>query len=158
MGAIGSQVAKIAQVFGAQVIYCSTSNLKRSDEFELVSLEQLLKQSDIVSIHAPLTTKTEGLFNAKNLGNMKKNAVLINVGRGGIVVEKDLIDALNQGIIAGACLDVFEKEPFDYHNTFKSLKDPNKLLLSPHLAWASVEARHKLVDITYQNLKDWINN
>lgn len=157
LGAIGAKVAEIASVFGAEIVYYSTSNKDRNVHYQRFSLEDLLANADIISIHAPLNSKTLGLVNNVLLNQMKPHAILVNAGRGGIVVENDLIHALNHNKIAGACLDVFENEPFDFKEKYASLKNPDKLLLSPHIAWASVESRQALLEITSENLKNWIN-
>lgn len=156
LGNIGKKVADIATVFGAEVSYFSTSRISRSDMYQMVDLASLLAESDIVSIHAPLNQSTHGLMNYENISKMKPSSILVNVGRGGIVVEDDLIQALNENKIKGACLDVFEEEPFDFEAKYKKLEDKDKLLVSPHIAWASVEARKSLLDITCQNLKSWV--
>lgn len=150
-------MANIASAFGAKVIYYSTSEVSRSDDYERVTLKKLLSDSDIISIHAPFNDKTEGLINTETLSQMSKQPVLLNLGRGGIVVEKDMIEALNSGKLKGACLDVFEQEPFSFKTKYDQLMDDKKVLFSPHVAWASEEAREELLNITYNNLDSWIN-
>lgn len=157
LGNIGKRVAEIATVFGSEVSYYSTSNISRSDRYQMKDLETLLTESDVISIHAPLNDKTQNLIDRESLEKINRNAVLINVGRGGIVNENDLITALNNNQLKGACLDVFEEEPFDFVDKYRLLKSPEKLMLSPHIAWASIEARQKLLDITEENLQLWIN-
>lgn len=157
LGAIGNKVAQIANVFGAEVVYYSSSDEDRSTIYNRLSLAKIAEQCDIISIHAPLNDKTNQLINADFFKLLKKKPILINVGRGGIVVEDDLIEALNKGLLLGACLDVFENEPFDYQVKYKSLQNPSKILFSPHIAWASIEARNKLWEMTENNLQVWIN-
>ncbi len=155
LGAIGREVAKIATAFGANVVYYSTSGKNNNADYKQVDLENLLKTSDIVAIHAPLNEKTNELINYEALKLMKKTAVLINVGRGKIVVEADLAKALNEGEIAGAALDVLEKEPIDASNPLYSVEEPSKLLITPHIAWASVEARRTLVEEVVKNIQSY---
>lgn len=157
MGAIGRKVAEIASVFGVEIVYYSSSNLDREHTYSRLSLDELAQKCDFISIHAPLNEKTSNLVNISFLEKMKPSAILLNLGRGGIVNEEDLIQALNQNMLLGACLDVFESEPFDFKEKYKALKDKNKLLLSPHIAWASVEARKTLLQITLENLTSWTN-
>lgn len=155
MGAIGTKVAEIASAFGAKVIYYSTSNENRSDKYERVDLDTLLKVSDVVSIHSPLTDKTRGLINKDALDKMKPSAILINVGRGPIVVEQDLITALKEGKIAAAGLDVLCKEPMEEGHAFLELQDSNQLMITPHIAWASVEARQRVLDLVCEHIKNF---
>jgi len=154
MGAIGKKVAEIATAFGAKVIYYSTSGENRSDLYERVDLDTLLTTSDVVSIHSPLTDKTRGLINKDTLRKMKSSAILINVGRGPIVVEEDLVEALNEGVIAAAGLDVLCKEPMEANHPFLRIQDSNRLMITPHIAWASVEARQRVLDIVCGQIKD----
>jgi glycerate dehydrogenase len=117
-----------------------------------VTLEQLLRESDIVSIHAPLNERTLGLIGEKELSLMKSSAYLINMGRGGIVVEKALAEAVDAGIIAGAGLDVFATEPLPAEHCFLNMVHPERMSLAPHVAWASVEARERLVGMIAENI------
>lgn len=153
LGNIGRRVAKIAEAFGAKVIYYSTSGKNSSEEFERVSLDELLKQSDVISIHAPLNNNTLGLINYEALCKMKKSAILINMGRGPIVVEKDLAKAIDEEEIRGAALDVFEIEPIKEENELLNIKNKDRLILSPHIAWASVESRDRLFKEVVENIK-----
>ena len=156
LGNIGKRVADIAKCFGCNVIYYSTSGKNHCDEYKEVDFDTLLSTSDIISIHAPLTAETEGLINADALKKMKHTAILVNVGRGPIVVEKDLADALNKNCIAGAGLDVLSVEPMDANNPLKNIKDSNKLLITPHIAWAAVEARTRLLDIIFGQIEEFL--
>lgn len=155
MGEIGKRVAGIAQIFGADVVYYSTSGLNDQAGFRRVFLEDLLTISDVVSIHAPLNKNTKGLIGIEQLSMMKKNAILVNTGRGGIVNEKDLAQALNKKMISGAALDVFESEPISKNNPLLTLKDPSRILFSPHIAWASKEARKNLLNGIVENIRQY---
>lgn len=157
LGAIGKKVAQIAEAFGAKVIYYSTSGKNNNDKYKRVSLDELLEKSDIISIHAPLNNNTQGLFNYDNLCKMKKSSVLINVGRGPIVVDEDLAKAIDNNIIKGAALDVFTVEPLSEENPLLKVKNKNKLVLTPHVAWASVEARERLFNDLVDNIKCFYN-
>lgn len=158
MGNIGNNVAKIADAFGAKVIYYSTSGKNNSSDYTRVSFEDLLEKSDVISIHAPLNSNTLGLMDYEAFTKMKSTAILINVGRGPIVVEKDLAKAIDEGIIRGAALDVFEVEPISVDNPLVSLKNKERLVLSPHIAWASIEARDRLFDEVIENIRAFYKN
>ena len=156
MGAIGQKVAAIGKAFGMNVIYYSTSGTGHCKEYPCVGLEELLAQSDVISIHAPYNERTAGLIGYDQLRQMKPTAVLVNTGRGGIAVENDLARALDDGIIAGAALDVYVKEPLPADSPLMHLKHPERLLLSPHIAWYSREARARLAHEMAQNIrKGW---
>lgn len=156
LGAIGKRVAKIAQAFGARVIYYSTSGKNADPDYAQVNFEELLEKSDIISIHAPLNERTKGLINYDVLSRMKKDAVLINVGRGPIVVEADIARAIDEEIIGGAALDVFEVEPIPEDNPLLSVRNKERLLMTPHVAWASEEARKRLFDDLLENISAFI--
>lgn len=157
LGHIGSRVADAARAFGCKVVYYSASGNTYDTEYEKVDLDTLLKESDIISIHAPLNQYTKDLFNYENLKKMKKSAYLINVGRGPIVNDADLAKALNEGEIAGAGLDVLTTEPMPADNPLLAIKDSNKLVITPHNAWATYESRVRLLDEIYNNLNSFIN-
>ena len=157
LGHIGSRVADAARAFGCKVVYYSASGNTYDTEYEKVDLDTLLKESDIISIHAPLNQYTKALFNYENLKKMKKSAYLINVGRGPIVNDADLAKALNEGEIAGVGLDVLTTEPMPADNPLLAIKDSNKLVITPHNAWATYEARVRLLDEIYNNLNSFIN-
>ena len=157
LGAIGNRVGKIAEAFGAEVIYYSTSGKNSSTQFKKVSFEELLEKSDIISIHAPLNENTKGLINYEALIKMKSSAILVNMGRGPIVVEKVLARAIEEEQIRGAALDVYETEPVGEDNILLSIKNKDKLLLSPHIAWASIEARERLFNEVVENIKAFYN-
>lgn len=155
LGAIGRRVAELAKAFGCRVIYYSTSGRNTQADYERVDFDTLLKESDIVSVHAPLNENTRGLMDKEAFAKMKKTAVFLNVGRGPIVVEADLAEALKNGEIAAAGLDVLGKEPMMVENPLREIKDSGKLFITPHIAWASVEARTRLMDIILQQIKDY---
>lgn len=157
LGNIGRKVANIAFAFGAEVVYHSLSGNSRSEPYSQVSLEELLRTSDIVSIHSPLTAASKHLINRSKLLLMKPTAILVNCGRGGIVVESDLAQALEENIIAGAGLDVFEREPIEHSNSLLSISNHHKLILSPHIGWASIEARKLALQKIYKNIEDFIH-
>jgi lactate dehydrogenase-like 2-hydroxyacid dehydrogenase len=153
MGNIGKRVAEIATVFGAEVAYYSTSGKNLDAGFPHMSLEALLRNCQIVSIHAPLYEMTQNLLDYQKLCLMKPEAYLINVGRGGIVNESDLAKALRENKLAGAGVDVFSQEPPTMDNPLLAEDIADKLLLTPHLAWASMEARQRLVDTMVEHIK-----
>lgn len=156
MGNIGRRVAKIASSFGAKVIFYSASGSSTCTEYERVDFDTLLKESDILSLHCPLSDKTRNLIDAAALAKMKKTSVLINVARGPVVNNSDLYDALVSGQIMGAGLDVVEKEPLAIDNPLSKIKDTNKLIITPHLAWASTEARKRCVDEVAANIEAYL--
>ncbi|MDR1415998.1 MAG: D-2-hydroxyacid dehydrogenase [Prevotellaceae bacterium] len=155
MGAIGKRVADIAEAFGARVAYYSTSGKNLAAPYPSLPLDKLLKTSDVVSIHAPLNSNTYNLIGYPQLAMMKPTAYLVSIGRGKIVSEADLARALNENLIAGAALDVFEHEPINHDNPLLSIKNPEKLMLSPHIGWLSVEARRRLIESVARNIEDW---
>ena len=155
LGNIGRRVADIAQCFGCKIIYYSTSGKNNNSDYERVSFEELLEASDIVSVHAPLDENTRALFNKAAFQKMKETAIFINVGRGPIVVEQDLVDAINEGQIAAAGLDVLSVEPMAATNPLREIKDSNKLIITPHIAWASVEARTRLMKTISEQIKEF---
>lgn len=156
MGNIGSKVAAIAEAFGMKVCYYSTSGTGHCKEYPSLPLEELLRNSDIVSIHAPLNERTRNLIGAEQLAMMKKSAYLVNVGRGAIVVEEDLAEAVDNGVIAGAGVDVFVTEPLPEDHPYLKMKHPERMRFSPHIAWASIEARDRLIQIMAENIaKGW---
>ena len=155
LGNIGRRVADIAKVFGCKVVYYSTSGKNTNPDYERVSLEELLTISDIVSVHAPLDENTRGLINKDAFSKMKQTAIFLNVGRGPIVVEADLADALEQNQIGAAGLDVLSAEPMSETNPLRRIKDSDKLLITPHIAWASVEARTRLMEIILTQIKEY---
>lgn len=155
LGTIGRRVAEIAKVFGAKVIYYSASGAAPQDGYEQVDFDTLLATSDVISVHAPLNEYTENLMNKEAFAKMKSSAIFLNVGRGPIVVEKDLFDALENGELAAAGLDVLCKEPIAADNPLLRIKDSRKLLITPHIAWASVEARDRLVQMVLEQVQEY---
>lgn len=157
MGNIGQTVAKIAKAFGCRVIFYSVTGKSKVTEYEQVDFDTILRESDFLSLHCPLSDITRNLIDKAALSKMKKTAILINVARGPVVNNKDLYDALQAGTIAGAGLDVLEKEPIAADNLLGTIKDSDRLIITPHLAWASVEARTRCVSMTYDNIKAFLN-
>lgn len=146
LGTIGKKVADIASAFGANVIYYSTSGKTVSDTYKSVCFEELLEQSDIISIHAPLTEQSRGLFDEEAFARMKKTAILVNTGRGAIVNEDALAKALVDGQIQAAAIDVLVKEPASKENPLYAIKDSDRLFITPHIAWAAREARQLVIE------------
>ena len=153
LGNIGSRVAQIAEVFGMTVSYFPTSGKAHSDRYPAKELGQLLAESDVISIHAPLNERTKDLITRKELKSMNPKGYIVNMGRGGIIKEADLAAALDEGIIAGAAVDVFTKEPLPADHPYLTMQKRDKLLLTPHIGWASKEAREVLVAMIADNIK-----
>ena len=158
MGNIGKRVAAIAECFGAKVIYYSTSGNNNHSQYRRLELDQLMKVSDIISVHSPLNDKTNNLITLDKLKLMKPSALIFNTGRGGIVNEADLAEALNQNMIAGAGVDVYSKEPVREDNPLLHVKDKNKIILTPHIAWISIEARTLLIEKIAFNIDEFVKN
>ena len=153
MGNIGKRVARIAESFGCKVIFYSVTGRSTVTEYEQVDFDTLLAESDYLSLHCPLSDLSRNLIDAKALSKMKKSAILLNVARGPVVNNIDLYEALENGVIAGAGLDVLEKEPITAENPLSKIMDSGKLYITPHLAWASVEARMRCVDGVRLNIE-----
>lgn len=153
LGNIGSKVAAIAEAFGMEVSYYSTSGTSHSKEYPSLPLETIMSESDVISVHAPYNERTAGLIGDKELRMMKKDAFIINMGRGGIIEEAALAKVIDEDLIGGAALDVFEKEPLPADSPLLHTAHPEKLRLSPHTAWASVEARKRLMDGIAANIR-----
>lgn len=156
LGAIGRRVADLAKAFGAKVIYYSTSGKNDQKEYERVDLPTLLSSSDIISVHAPLTPETDHLMNREAFAQMKPDTIFLNLGRGAIVDEQALADALMENRIGAAGLDVLSVEPMEPKNPLLAIKDSKKLVITPHIAWASVEARTNLMNIVLGQIQDYI--
>lgn len=156
LGTIGRRVADIAKAFGARVIYYSASGSPAQEGYEQVDFETLLTTSDIVSVHAPLNEYTKDLMDREAFAKMKKTAIFLNLGRGPIVVEQDLYEALETGEIAAAGLDVLCEEPMSETNPLAKIKDSKKLIITPHIAWASVEARNRLMQIIAEQIREFL--
>ena len=154
LGQIGQDVAKIATAFGAQVSYYSTSGANKNADYPQQGLDELLSSCDIISIHAPLNDATYNLINASNLSLLKEGSILLNLGRGGIINESDLAKELDRRkIYAG--LDVVEKEPICTDNPLLHINAQERLLVTPHIAWTSKEARVKLVEGIVKNIQTY---
>ena len=155
LGNIGTRVAAVAEAFGMKVLYFPTSGKPHSDRYEAdTDLGSFLSRCDVVSIHCPLNERTNGLIGYDQLAQMKRSAVIVNMGRGGIIVEADLVRALDEGLIAGAATDVFTKEPLPADHPYLAMQHPERLLLTPHIGWASREARICLVEKIAANIKE----
>lgn len=155
LGNIGRRVASIAEAFGTHVIYASPSNSEPQEGYHQVDMDTLLRESDIISVHAPLNEYTQNLINAEKLEKMKKSCIFLNLGRGPIVVEEDLCNALERSDIAAAGLDVLCEEPMSPDNPLRRIKDSRRLFITPHVAWASVEARTRLMGIILGQIKEY---
>ena len=156
MGAIGQKVAQIATVFGCKVITYSASGKTYDMPYEQVDFDTLLAKSDILSIHAPLNEYTKDLMNYDAFCKMKESAYFINVGRGPIVVEEDLARALEEGQIRAAGIDVMRVEPLPMESPLLKIQDSSKLIITPHTAWATSEARQRCVDVVTENIKAFL--
>ncbi len=157
LGAIGRRVAEIASVFGCKVICYSASGHKYESPYEQVEFGELLERSDFLSVHAPLNIHTENLMTLEAFRKMKKSAIFINVARGAIVNEQDLYTALTEGEIAGAALDVLVQEPMNPENPLLKIQDSNRLIITPHIAWAAKETRFRVVDEVAKNIERFMN-
>ena len=158
LGAIGRRVADIAKLFGANVIYYSASGAPAQEGYQQVDFDTLLAESDILSIHAPLNEHTEGIMNAEAFRKMKKTALLLNTGRGPIVCEADLAAALNAGEIKAAGLDVLCQEPMAEDCPLLAVTDKTRLFITPHIAWAAVEARQRLMKIIAGQIREFLSS
>ncbi len=157
MGVIGRRVAELATAFGSKVIYYSTSGRNLHAGYEHKDLPELLGISGVVSIHCPLNERTKDLIDLRRIRMMKSSAYLLNLGRGGIVNEADLARALDEKYIAGAALDVLTHEPIEDNNPLLQIRNRDKLLITPHIAWASKEARTLLIDKVVENIRMYMN-
>ena len=153
LGNIGSRVAKVAEAFGMNVCYYSTSDTSHCKDYPSLPLEELMANADVISVHAPLNERTEGLIGDRELQLMKKSAIIVNMGRGGIVNEAALAKAIDEELIAGAALDVFVTEPLPRDNPLLHTRHPERLRLAPHVAWASTQARTRLTAIIAENIR-----
>ena len=154
MGAIGTGVARVAEAFGMEVVYYSTSGTGHCKEWPSISLGELMRTSDVISIHAPYNERTAGLIGAGELAMMKPSAIIVNMGRGGIVDEAALAEVIDNDLIGGAALDVFTKEPLPGDSPLLRTRHPEKLRFTPHTAWASVKARARLVRSIAGNIRE----
>ncbi len=157
MGNIGKKVAQIASAFGAHVIFYASSGHSDCTDYEQVNFDELLERSDVISLHCPLSDRTRNLFDKRAFQKMKKTAILINVARGAVVNDKDLYDALTEGEIAAAGLDVLNPEPMAKDCPLIKIQDSGKLIITPHLAWASTQARKRCLEEVKKNIVAWVN-
>jgi lactate dehydrogenase-like 2-hydroxyacid dehydrogenase len=158
LGTIGRQVARIAESFGMEVIFYSTTGRNNHISYKRFELEDLLKSSDVISIHAPLNNQTRNLITYDRMKLMRPCAILLNLGRGGIVHEKDLARALNENVIGAAGLDVMEQEPINADNPLLKLFDKEKIIITPHMAWTSQESRELLMEKIARNIEVYLKN
>ena len=156
LGEIGRNFAKKAKAFDCEVMYYSTSKKNSNSEYKQVDLEELLKTSDIISIHCPLNENTKDLLNYENMKNIKEGAILLNLGRGGIINEFDLSKIIDEKEIYCG-IDVVSVEPILDSNPLLSVKNKEQLLLTPHIGWASIEARNRLIKMVAKNIEDFIS-
>ena len=152
LGNIGGRVAMVGEAFGMAVSYFSTSGTSHSKDYPSVSLDTLMSESDIISIHAPYNQRTAGLIGETELRMMKPSAYIVNMGRGGIVDQAALAKAIDEGRIAGAGVDVFTAEPLPSDNPLMNVRNLDRLILTPHIGWASAEARQRLVQMIAGNI------
>lgn len=155
LGDIGSSFAKRAQAFDCEVVYYSTSGRNNNSEFKRVELDELLSTCDIISIHCPLNEQTKDLLNYENMKNMKDGAILLNLGRGGIINEDDLSKLIDEKEIYCG-IDVVNVEPIEESNPLLKVQNKDRLLLTPHIGWASVEARTRLISMVAHNIEEFL--
>lgn len=155
LGSIGKQVAHIAEAFGCEVSYYSTSGKNTNTKYKQKNLNDLLETSDIITIHCGLNDMTHNLLNKSNLNKIKDNSILVNVGRGGIINENDLVEAfLNKNFYLG--LDVLEYEPMKENSPLSKILNNDKVIITPHIAWASYEARNRLIKSIIKNIEEFV--
>ena len=157
LGNIGKKTAKIAKAFGCEVVYYSVTGKNSNQEYKRVEFDELLETCDFISVHCPLSDLTKNLIDYSAMKKMKKTAILLNVARGPVVNNADLYRALMEGEIYAAGLDVLEKEPITDENPLSKIKDSEKLIITPHMAWASTESRTRLAVEVYENIKAFLN-
>ncbi|WP_321313563.1 D-2-hydroxyacid dehydrogenase [Halarcobacter sp.] len=156
LGSIGTKVAQIAESFDCEVNYYSTSGKNNNTKYNQTSLEELMKESDIVSIHSPLNDTTYNMINKTYLDMMKEDAILINVGRGGIINEADLANKIDSNKSFYCGIDVLEKEPIEKSNPLNKVKNKDRIIITPHIGWGSVESRNRLINLVFDNVKEYI--
>lgn len=156
MGNIGKRVGKLATAFGCKVLYYKRNGDNSSQEFEGISLNKLLSSSRIISIHAPLNSETRNMIGKAEMALIKSGTILLNLGRGGIINEEDLAEAIDRhGILAG--LDVFLNEPIEKTSPLLCLKTPHHLVMTPHIGFAAKEARESVIQETINNIEKYMN-
>lgn len=158
LGNIGERVAKIAEAFHMKIAFHSPSGKREHPTYKKMTLDALLVSSDVISIHTPLNEKTLNLIGINELKRMKERALIINTARGGIVNENDLVQAIDEDIIAGAGVDVFTKEPIELSNPLSKINKKEKIILTPHIAWTSVQARETLIKGVAENIKSFVES
>lgn len=156
MGMIGKRIAEAASAFGCNVFYWSSKNQDRNPAYKRLGFDELLEKCDIISIHSPLTAETYRLFGKDQFNRMKNDSLLINVGRGDIVNEEDLAYAIENNIIGGAAVDVISKEPMTPDNPLARILENPRFLMTPHIAWAAVEARERCIREIYYNIESFL--
>ena len=156
LGDIGRNFAKKAKAFDCEIVYFSTSGNNSNNEYKRVELKELLLTCDIISIHCPLNENTKDLLNYENMKNIKDGAILINLGRGGIINEVDLAKIIDEKEIYCG-IDVVSVEPILESNPLLNVKNKHRLLLTPHIGWASIEARNRLVSMVAKNIEEFIS-
>lgn len=157
LGTIGKRVAEVAKAFGAKVVFYSTSGKNSSDVYEQLSLEELLSTSQIITIHSQLNDRTRGLIDADKLRVLQEGSILVNMGRGGIINENDLSEALDEKrFFVG--LDVMEKEPMIANHPLLNTKHQERISITPHVAWSSIESRNRLLNGIMQNIQDFLDD
>ncbi|MEJ5169207.1 MAG: D-2-hydroxyacid dehydrogenase [Arcobacteraceae bacterium] len=155
LGEIGQKVAGIAKAFDCEVSYYSTSGMNYNTNYNMLDLEELLKTSDIISIHSPLNDTTKNLLNYTNMNLLKNGAIVVNMGRGGIINEVDMAKLIDEKEIYFG-LDVLEREPMMQNHPLLNIRNKNQLLITPHIGWASIESRKRLVDAIFNNIKEFV--
>ncbi len=158
LGNIGRSVARIAEGFDMDLVYYSTTGRNNNADFKRVDLDTLCSTSDVVSIHAPLSDATKNLITYEKIKLMRSCAILLNTGRGGIINEKDLARALDENLIAAAGVDVFGHEPIKPDNPLMGVVDKEKILITPHMAWTSIESRSRLIEGVARNIEQYIQD
>jgi lactate dehydrogenase-like 2-hydroxyacid dehydrogenase len=158
LGEIGRGVAEVAKLFGCNIIYYSTSGKNSNQSYRQVDLDTLLQEADVVSIHAPLNERTKDLIGERELKLMKNHAILLNLGRGPIIQEQALAKALKNNWIGAAGLDVLTEEPMSASNPLIEIQDSTRLIITPHIAWATVEARQRVTEEVYKNIVAFYRN
>lgn len=156
LGNIGEKVASIAKSFGANVSYYSTSNTNYNTNYNSITLDDLIKESDIITIHCPLNDKTKNLLNYENMKNLKNQVIVVNVARGGIINEYDICRIIKEKRVQ-FLLDTVSIEPITADNPLNSIINSKQLIITPHIAWGSIESRKNLIDLVAKNIEDFIN-
>jgi lactate dehydrogenase-like 2-hydroxyacid dehydrogenase len=158
LGAIGARVAQTAEIFGCKVSYWSSTDSDRSKKYSRLTFDEIIRQSDIISIHSPLTERTKHLFDKRAFEKMKPNAVILNLGRGDLIVEDDLTIAIEQRLIAGAGLDVLSKEPMNENSPYNRILHYPNFIITPHVGWAAVESRTRCIEEIIMNIEAFLHN